>query len=228
MTSCAGSALTAERRTLDDHGNVRSETVHLDDDEETIPREGARRNLARGRGSQSGWSSSASAPIAARPGGMSGRPATRVRARRGDYDVMAEEPTGTTGAVWRVAVAQHPRAASRWPEAAHLSLRHQSRAAGAGGQASARARGDQQRPAAGRRGHYLAQLLPPPGGAAAGGGERAQASLHPAHQHRRADRAVPLAPLRSAPEPVAPCQRRAATIRRWTRCRRRRTRFTSC
>ena len=41
-----------------------------------------------------------------------------------------------------------------------------------------------------------------PVGAAARGGGRAQAGLHPAHQHGRADAAVPRAHLRSAPEPA--------------------------
>src|SRR5512146_22547 len=50
-----GHPLFAERRVLDDQGNVRSETVRLDEDEETLAREGSRRNLARGRGSQTGW-----------------------------------------------------------------------------------------------------------------------------------------------------------------------------
>ena len=95
-----GQALTAERRILDDQGNVRSETVHLDDDEETITREGSRRNLARNRGSQTGWSQFGErtysneawwderAPIEDGDEGEEGED---------DYDVMAEEPTGTTG-----------------------------------------------------------------------------------------------------------------------------------
>ncbi len=89
-----GQPLTAERRVLDDHGNVRSETVHLDEDEETIPREGGRRNLTRGRGSQSGW-----AQFGERTFSNEAWWDERSSSDEGeaDYDVMAEEPTGTTG-----------------------------------------------------------------------------------------------------------------------------------
>jgi stage III sporulation protein SpoIIIAA len=89
-----GQALTAERRTLDDQGNVRSETVHLDEDEETIAREGSRRNLARSRGGQTGWSQ-----FGERTYSNEAWWDDRTTADEGeaDYDVMAEEPTGTTG-----------------------------------------------------------------------------------------------------------------------------------
>ncbi|HEX6818056.1 MAG TPA: R3H domain-containing nucleic acid-binding protein, partial [Ktedonobacterales bacterium] len=92
-----GQPLTAERRTLDDHGNVRSETVHLDEDEETIPREGARRNLARGRGSQSGWEQFGERTYSAEAW-WDEQSASDEGEGETDYDVMAEEPTGTTGA----------------------------------------------------------------------------------------------------------------------------------
>ncbi|HEY7343101.1 MAG TPA: R3H domain-containing nucleic acid-binding protein, partial [Ktedonobacterales bacterium] len=91
-----GNALTAERRTLDDHGNVRSEAVHLDEDEETIPREGARRNLARGRGSQSGWEQFGERTYSSEAW-WDERSASDEGEGEADYDVMAEEPTGTTG-----------------------------------------------------------------------------------------------------------------------------------
>ncbi|HKT39983.1 MAG TPA: R3H domain-containing nucleic acid-binding protein [Ktedonobacterales bacterium] len=91
-----GNALTAERRTLDDHGNVRSETVHLDEDEETIPREGARRNLARGRGSQSGWEQFGERTYSSEAW-WDERSTSDEGEGEADYDVMAEEPTGTTG-----------------------------------------------------------------------------------------------------------------------------------
>jgi stage III sporulation protein SpoIIIAA len=92
-----GHPLTAERRTLDDHGNVRRETVHLDEDEETIPREGARRNLARGRGSQSGWEQFGERAYSAEAWWDERSVSDEVEGEA-DYDVMAEEPTGTTGA----------------------------------------------------------------------------------------------------------------------------------
>jgi hypothetical protein len=92
-----GQPLTAERRTLDDHGNVRTETVHLDEDEETIPREGARRNLARGRGSQSGWEQFGERTYSGEAW-WDERSASDEGEGETDYDVMAEEPTGTTGA----------------------------------------------------------------------------------------------------------------------------------
>ncbi len=93
-----GQPLTAERRTLDDQGNVRTETVHLDEDEETIPREGARRNLARGRGSQSGWEQFGERTYSAEAWWDEQSSSDEGEAEaEADYDVMAEEPTGTTG-----------------------------------------------------------------------------------------------------------------------------------
>jgi len=89
-----GQALTAERRTLDDQGNVRSETVHLDEDEETINREGSRRNLARSRGGQTGWSQFGERTYS-NEAWWDER--TTAEESDADYDVMAEEPTGTTG-----------------------------------------------------------------------------------------------------------------------------------
>jgi hypothetical protein len=98
-----GQPLTAERRTLDDHGHVRSETVHLDEGEETISRDGARRNLARGRGSQNGWAQFGERTFSNEawwnqdaPGDV-GFEGDADDTGEDEYDVMAEEPTGTTG-----------------------------------------------------------------------------------------------------------------------------------
>jgi hypothetical protein len=98
-----GQPMTAERRTLDYHGHVRSETVPLDEGEETISRDGARRNLARGRGSQNGWAQFGERTFSNEawwnqdaPGDV-GFEGDADDTGEDEYDVMAEEPTGTTG-----------------------------------------------------------------------------------------------------------------------------------
>ncbi|HEX6541188.1 MAG TPA: R3H domain-containing nucleic acid-binding protein [Ktedonobacterales bacterium] len=91
-----GYPLTAERRTLDDQGNLRRETVRLDEDGETITREGSRRNLARNRGSQSGWAQFGERTFSNEAWWNDETPAEESDSDE-EYDVMAEEPTGTTG-----------------------------------------------------------------------------------------------------------------------------------
>jgi hypothetical protein len=92
-----GQPLTAERRTLDDAGHVRRETVRLDEDEETISRDGARRNLTRGRGSQNGWAQFGERTYSNEAWWNQDTPGDAGEMREDDYDVVAEEPTGTTG-----------------------------------------------------------------------------------------------------------------------------------
>ena len=94
-----GQPLTAERRILDDDGHVRRETVRLDEDEETITRDNAnsRRNLTRGRGSQNGWAQFGERTFSNEAWWNQDAPSDAHDLGEDDYDVMAEEPTGTTG-----------------------------------------------------------------------------------------------------------------------------------